>query len=125
MAKSSAGLLVYRLTGERLEVLLVHPGGPFFKKRDEGSWSIPKGELALGEEALAAARRELTEETGFVSEGPYQPLGGVVQGMEDRLHPDSEPERGGGPSRKCLLRITQDRARSPRCRCCWRSTHGM
>lgn len=79
MAKSSAGLLVYRLTGERLEVLLVHPGGPFFKKRDEGSWSIPKGELAAGEDALSAARRELTEETGFVSAEPYESLGSVTQ----------------------------------------------
>jgi predicted NUDIX family NTP pyrophosphohydrolase len=77
--KSSAGLLIYRLTDDRLEVLLVHPGGPFFKKRDEGSWSIPKGELSPGEEPLAAARRELTEETGFVSEGPYEPLGSVTQ----------------------------------------------
>jgi predicted NUDIX family NTP pyrophosphohydrolase len=79
VAKSSAGLLIYRLTDERLEVLLVHPGGPFFKKRDEGSWSIPKGELSSGEEPLAAARRELTEETGFVSRGPYEPLGSVTQ----------------------------------------------
>ncbi len=78
-AKTSAGLLVYRLTGERLQVLLVHPGGPFFKKRDLGSWSIPKGEISSGEEPLAAACRELTEETGFVSVGPYEPLGSVTQ----------------------------------------------
>jgi predicted NUDIX family NTP pyrophosphohydrolase len=79
VAKTSAGLLVYRLTSGHPEVLLVHPGGPFFKKRDEGSWSIPKGEIGDGEDPLEAARRELTEETGFVSEGPYEPLGSVTQ----------------------------------------------
>ncbi len=64
VAKSSAGLLVYRLAGERPEVPLVHPGGPFFKKRDEGAGASRRGELAAGEEPLAAACRELTEETG-------------------------------------------------------------
>jgi predicted NUDIX family NTP pyrophosphohydrolase len=71
VAKTSAGLLVYRLTSGHPEVLLVHPGGPFFKKRDEGSWSIPKGEIGDGEDPLEAARRELTEETGFVSEATF------------------------------------------------------
>lgn len=79
MARTSAGLLVYRLTGERPEVLLVHPGGPYFAKRDEGSWSIPKGELEGDLDPLAAAQREFTEETGFVSEGPYESLGSVTQ----------------------------------------------
>ena len=65
MPKQSAGLLIYRkgATGN-IEVLLVHPGGPFWAKKDEGSWSIPKGEIDEGEEALDAARREFLEETG-------------------------------------------------------------
>jgi predicted NUDIX family NTP pyrophosphohydrolase len=65
MPKRSAGVLLYRRTPRGLEVLLVHPGGPFWARRDEGAWSIPKGELGDGEEALAAATREFEEETGF------------------------------------------------------------
>jgi predicted NUDIX family NTP pyrophosphohydrolase len=65
MAKRSAGILLYRRREDGVEVLLVHPGGPFWAKRDEGAWSIPKGEIADVEEALAAARREFEEETGF------------------------------------------------------------
>jgi predicted NUDIX family NTP pyrophosphohydrolase len=57
-----------------LEVFLVHPGGPFWAKKDEGAWSIPKGEFEPGEEPLAAAKREFTEETGFVAEGDFVPL---------------------------------------------------
>jgi len=65
MPKQSAGLLVYRFgAGNSLEVFLVHPGGPFWAKKDLGAWSIPKGELDEGEDALAAARREFLEETG-------------------------------------------------------------
>ncbi len=64
MPRTSAGLLLYRRR-PRLEVLLVHPGGPFWAKRDAGAWSIPKGLVEAGEEPLAAARRELREETGF------------------------------------------------------------
>ncbi|HET9103077.1 MAG TPA: NUDIX domain-containing protein [Solirubrobacteraceae bacterium] len=60
----SAGLLLYRGTGEALEVLLVHPGGPFWARRDAGVWSIPKGETVPGEDPLAAARREFAEELG-------------------------------------------------------------
>jgi predicted NUDIX family NTP pyrophosphohydrolase len=60
----SAGILLYRAQGDDLEVLLVHPGGPFWAKRDEGAWSIPKGEYLDGEDALAAARREFEEELG-------------------------------------------------------------
>jgi predicted NUDIX family NTP pyrophosphohydrolase len=66
--KTSAGLLLYRRRAE-LEVFLVHPGGPFWAAKDEGVWSIPKGEFEAGEDPLAAARREFTEETGFVAEG--------------------------------------------------------
>lgn len=65
VGKHSAGLLLFRTTSGRPEVLLVHPGGPFWAGRDEGAWSIPKGLLEPGEEALAAARREFAEETGF------------------------------------------------------------
>ena len=57
MAKTSAGLLMFRLSNGALQVLLVHPGGPFWAKKDEGAWSIPKGELAAGEAPLTAARR--------------------------------------------------------------------
>jgi len=63
-AKKSAGILLYRRRAGRLEVLLGHPGGPFWKKRDLGAWTIPKGEIGEGEDAYAAARREFVEETG-------------------------------------------------------------
>jgi predicted NUDIX family NTP pyrophosphohydrolase len=62
--KTSAGLLLYRDAAGRLEVLLVHPGGPFWAKKDAGAWSIPKGEIGAGEDPLAAAKREFEEETG-------------------------------------------------------------
>jgi predicted NUDIX family NTP pyrophosphohydrolase len=65
MARLSAGLLMYRRRGRSLEVFLVHPGGPFWQNKDDGAWSIPKGEYAQGEEPLEAARREFLEETGF------------------------------------------------------------
>lgn len=64
--RQSAGLLMYRYLGGELEVLLVHPGGPFWAKKDEGSWSIPKGEHAEDEPPLSAARREFSEETGLL-----------------------------------------------------------
>jgi predicted NUDIX family NTP pyrophosphohydrolase len=64
VAKTSAGILLYRGNGDSLEVLLVHPGGPFWSKKDEGAWSIPKGELDEGEESRACALRELEEEIG-------------------------------------------------------------
>lgn len=79
MPKRSAGLLMYRRSGGALEVLLVHPGGPFWIKKDAGAWSIPKGEYADGEEPLAAATREFQEETGLVAAGPYLPLTPVKQ----------------------------------------------
>ncbi len=79
MPKRSAGLLMYRRSRGTLEVLLVHPGGPFWEKKDLGSWSIPKGEYEAGEEALAAATREFQEETGLVAEGPYTPLTPIRQ----------------------------------------------
>ena len=79
MPKQSAGLLVYRLRDKSLEVFLVHPGGPFWAKKDAGAWSIPKGEFAPSEDALAAAQREFTEETGIVLNGPFAALGTVRQ----------------------------------------------
>lgn len=66
MAKQSAGILVYRCVNDLLQVLLAHPGGPFFKNKDEGSWSIPKGEYDENEEPLQAALREFNEETGNI-----------------------------------------------------------
>ena len=74
MAKESAGLLLYRRKDEALEVFLVHPGGPFWAKKDDGAWSIPKGELAPGEEPLAAAIREFAEETGTTLAGDFRAL---------------------------------------------------
>jgi predicted NUDIX family NTP pyrophosphohydrolase len=75
----SAGLLLYRKRDE-YEVFLVHPGGPFWAKKDLGAWSIPKGMFEPGEEALDAARREFREETGFQPPpGPYESLGSITQ----------------------------------------------
>jgi predicted NUDIX family NTP pyrophosphohydrolase len=74
MPLTSAGILPYRLKAGRLEVLLVHPGGPFWAKRDLGSWSIAKGEYVEGEEPLQAALREFFEETGYRPAGPFLPL---------------------------------------------------
>ena len=79
MPKRSAGLLLYRRRKGQLEVFLVHPGGPFFAKKDRGAWGIPKGEYEPGEDALDAARREFTEETGFAAEGNFLPLGEIRQ----------------------------------------------
>jgi predicted NUDIX family NTP pyrophosphohydrolase len=80
-AKRSAGILLYRRSGDgALEVLLVHPGGPFWAKKDLGAWSIPKGEYEDGEDALAAARREFAEELGSpASDGEHVALGEVRQ----------------------------------------------
>jgi len=75
----SAGLLMFRRAARGVEVFLVHPGGPFWKNRDAGAWSIPKGLVEAGEELLAAARREFHEETGLAPHGPYLPLGTVQQ----------------------------------------------
>jgi len=79
MPKRSAGLLMYRWVNGVPEVLLVHPGGPFWKSRDEGAWSIPKGEYGDQEDPLAAARREFYEETGFQAKGPFHELTPVKQ----------------------------------------------
>ncbi len=79
MAKRSAGLLMYRRRDGALEVFLVHPGGPFWAKKDLGAWSIPKGEYSEGEDPLKAARREFTEETGFEADGDFIDLGTIKQ----------------------------------------------
>jgi predicted NUDIX family NTP pyrophosphohydrolase len=71
MARQSAGILVYRRSKDGLEVFLVHPGGPFWAKKDQGAWSIPKGEFAEDEEGLAAARREFCEEIGHEIAGEF------------------------------------------------------
>jgi predicted NUDIX family NTP pyrophosphohydrolase len=81
----SAGILLYRRTGDELQVLLVHPGGPFWRKRDAGAWSIPKGEYDAGGDAEAVARREFAEELGVVLSGRLQPLGEVRQAGGKRV----------------------------------------
>jgi predicted NUDIX family NTP pyrophosphohydrolase len=78
MAKQSAGILVYRKVADELQVFLVHPGGPFFKNKDAGVWSIPKGEFLDDEDALAAAKREFKEETGQTIDGDFKPLSPVT-----------------------------------------------
>jgi len=77
--KRSAGLMMYRRREGRLEVLLVHPGGPFWVNKDQGAWMIPKGEYADDEAALDAAKREFQEETGFLPIEPFIELGTVQQ----------------------------------------------
>lgn len=79
MGKQSAGLLLYRGMGRSLEVFLVHPGGPFWAKKDDGAWSIPKGEFNPGEDPLDAAKREFREETGLVAQGEYRPFRPIRQ----------------------------------------------
>jgi predicted NUDIX family NTP pyrophosphohydrolase len=77
--KISAGLLMYRWREENLEVLLAHPGGPFWRNKDEGAWSVCKGEAATGEDLLATAIREFAEETGVRPAGPFVELTPVRQ----------------------------------------------
>ena len=80
MPKRSAGFLLYRRTGGALEVLLVHPGGPYWRKKDQGAWSVPKGEYEPGEDPLEVARREFEEELGSAPpDGSALPLGEVTQ----------------------------------------------
>jgi predicted NUDIX family NTP pyrophosphohydrolase len=80
MPKRSAGLLLYRWTSAgEIEVFLVHPGGPFWARKDDGAWSVPKGEYSEDEDPLAAARREFTEETGIEIDGDFLALGEAKQ----------------------------------------------
>lgn len=75
----SAGLLMYRFREGQLEVFLAHPGGPIFRKKDYGHWTIPKGEIQLDEELLATAKREFQEEVGLAPDGEFLPLGWIRQ----------------------------------------------
>ena len=79
MPKQSAGLILYRVQNEQIEVFLVHPGGPFWAKKEFGAWSIPKGEYTSEEDPLSAARREFQEETGFTAQGHFLDLGSIRQ----------------------------------------------
>jgi len=98
MPKTSAGLLLYRHKAGALEIFLVHPGGPFWAKKDDGAWSIPKGEFQSGEDPLDAARREFTEETSLPASGDFvalkplkQPGGKVVHAWA--VQGDADPAR--------------------------------
>jgi predicted NUDIX family NTP pyrophosphohydrolase len=101
MAKGSnvsAGLVLYRRIGPSLEVFLAHPGGPFWRGRDAGAWTIPKGTIDPGEEALDAARREFREETGLEPSGPFEGLGSIRQKGGKVVHAwawegDADPAR--------------------------------
>src|SRR5258707_13186737 len=99
MPASSAGILLYRRRGGGLEVLLVHPRGPFWARRDAGAWSIPKGEYGADEDALAAARREFVEELGVAPpDGAAVDLGGGRQKSGKRAHAwaaAGQPDPGG------------------------------
>lgn len=86
MVKRSAGLLLYRVREETLEVFLVHPGGPFWARKDLGVWTIPKGEIDKGEDPLEAARREFEEETGFRPEGEFRELTPIRQRSGKIVH---------------------------------------
>jgi predicted NUDIX family NTP pyrophosphohydrolase len=79
MPKRSAGLLMYRIRNHRVEVFLVHPGGPFWETKDKGAWTIPKGQFSGDEEPLDAAKREFTEETSFIAKGEFLSLGTIRQ----------------------------------------------
>jgi predicted NUDIX family NTP pyrophosphohydrolase len=79
MLKKSAGILLYRFINDAAEVLLVHPGGPFWAKKDTGAWSLPKGEFELGEDPFDAAKREMEEETGIKVKGEFIELAPVNQ----------------------------------------------
>jgi predicted NUDIX family NTP pyrophosphohydrolase len=86
MPKESAGLLLHRRRNGALEVLLVHPGGPFWANKDLGAWTIPKGEIMPGEAPLDAAQREFQEETGHVVAGAFHPLQLVQQSGRKIVH---------------------------------------
>jgi predicted NUDIX family NTP pyrophosphohydrolase len=86
MTTSSAGILMYRRTGKVLEVLLVHPGGPFWRNRDDGAWSIPKGEMDEGEDPAEAALLEFMEEIGSAPEWRLRSLGEILQRGGKRVH---------------------------------------
>ena len=84
--RESAGLLLFRRPNGAVEVLLAHPGGPFWQRRDEGAWTIPKGGIDRHEAPLEAAQREFFEETGFRPEGPFLSLGSIKQRGGKTVH---------------------------------------
>jgi predicted NUDIX family NTP pyrophosphohydrolase len=89
MARESAGILLFRRTRsspQPFEVFLAHPGGPFWADKDEGAWTIPKGEIEEGEDRLETAIREFKEETGFLLEGPFVDLGNIRQKSGKVVH---------------------------------------
>jgi predicted NUDIX family NTP pyrophosphohydrolase len=86
MPRVSAGLLMYRICDGKLQVLLAHPGGPFFKNKDDGAWSIPKGEVAPNESLMETATREFREETGFEPKGPFLELTPIKQKGGKTVH---------------------------------------
>ncbi|MFA5352880.1 MAG: NUDIX domain-containing protein [Thermodesulfovibrionales bacterium] len=94
----SAGLLMYRRNGNSIQAFLIHPGGPYFRNKDIGVWSIPKGMIAPGEELLAAALREFEEETGIIPSGEYIPLTPVRMSSGKVVHAwafegEADPDR--------------------------------
>lgn len=86
MSKQSAGFLLFRKVAAHIEVLLVHPGGPYWARKDKGAWSIPKGEFEEDEDPLEAARREFREETGFAPSGEILPLAPLRQSNGKVIH---------------------------------------
>jgi len=82
----SAGLLLYRRSQNGLEIFLAHPGGPFWKAKESGAWTIPKGVIDPEEDPLDAACREFTEETGIEPQGPFVPLGSIRQRAGKTIH---------------------------------------
>ena len=103
----SAGILAYQFINQHLQVLLVHPGGPFFKKKDEGVWSIPKGQTQPNEDLFTTAKREFTEETNLIPTEPYIELGSIqtrknkvvsIWAYEYKPHPKDQL--------KCISQVT-------------------
>jgi predicted NUDIX family NTP pyrophosphohydrolase len=86
MAEISAGLILFRRPATGVEIFLAHPGGPFWRNREEGAWTIPKGRVEPGEEPLATAQREFREETGIEPQGPFLDLGSVRQKAGKVVH---------------------------------------
>jgi predicted NUDIX family NTP pyrophosphohydrolase len=86
VAKISAGLVMYFMDGSNLRVLLAHPGGPLWRNKDEGVWTIPKGEIVPGEDEIETAKREFAEETGIKPVAPFRPLGEIRQKSGKIVH---------------------------------------